>query len=81
MRKSGNGSSRQPNARADPTRLQRRRSAVRVEGYVGCLERVILRRWGVGMQDLACEVRRILIPRTRMNKGMRMNRGSSAERV
>jgi hypothetical protein len=42
MRKSGNGSSGQPNARADPTRLQRRRSAMRVEGYAGCLERVML---------------------------------------
>jgi hypothetical protein len=41
MRKSANGSSGQPNARADPTRLQRR-SAMRVEGYAGCLERVIL---------------------------------------
>jgi hypothetical protein len=42
MRKSENGSSRLPNARADPTRLQRRRSAMRVEGYAGSLERVIL---------------------------------------
>jgi hypothetical protein len=42
MRKSGNGSSGQPNARADPTRLHRRRSAMRVEGYAGRLERVIL---------------------------------------
>ena len=42
MRKSGNGSSGQPNARADPTRVQRRRSAMRVEGYAGCLERVML---------------------------------------
>ena len=48
MRKSGNGSSRLPNARADPTRLQRRRSAMRVEGYAGCLERVIL---GVAGRD------------------------------
>ena len=41
MSRSGNGSSGQPNAKAEPTRLQRR-SAMRVEGNVGCLERVIL---------------------------------------
>jgi hypothetical protein len=53
---------------------------VRVEGYVGCLERVSLGRLGVGTQDLACEVRRIPLPRTSVNKGNKKGRSPAGPR-
>ena len=50
-----------------PSMLQ----AVSGRGYAGCLKRVFSGVPGEAMQDVGYELRRIAIPRNRVNKGMK----------
>jgi hypothetical protein len=54
--------------------------AVSGRGYAGCLERVFSGYRGEAMHYLGYELRRIPIPRTRMNKGERMSRWANTGR-
>ena len=48
---------------------------MRVEGYAGCLERVILGERDEAIQDLRYGLPKIYLPRTPVNKGKKKDRG------